>query len=197
MSSIHMYSDVLYCLGDDGKLYKLLSQEEYAHYYTPRLIPDRVTDLASHSAAWYWHPIRYFYGLDISKMQVQSVIVLHGKFPLLYLTTPGVIYRWYKEDWKCVSRVLLHGYYLDRERDSIAMRDGRDGVVVRLGRGAKGCIGSGGRVLYTLDGDWLVSTDGGLGNVSMRIDDAWVELIMIEDGRIVAISSGKTLALPS
>jgi hypothetical protein len=194
LNSIHHYDSTIYALGEDGRIYKLLSKKEYDHYYPSKLRAGEVVDLSPHSEGWYWYPIRYFYGLDIYGSMVESITVSLERYPILYLVIDGLVQRWYKEMWSEVSTIVVRGHYFRRNRDCVELLS-LNGNIVRVGRGSRQVTCGKNHILYTIDEGWLTRTASDLGNVHMRIDNNWTDLIPLEDSRVIGISSDRTLVL--
>jgi hypothetical protein len=70
-----------------------------------------------------------------------------------------------------------------------------DGEVVRQARGHSSALCGSTGTLYTIDNTTLYRTAADMANVPMSIGTGWIDLISLEDGQVIGVSSDMTLSL--
>jgi hypothetical protein len=194
LKSIHHCRGVIYTLAG-GHIYYLLSEREYAHKYLPLLIEDKYVDAGHISKGWFWDKIQYLYGTDISHINVKRIECVRDKGrDILYLDTGEALLQHYKA-WSLVGHIMRRGHYFDRRRDSFRVLSPSGDTIMRTAKGIVGTTIGKEATLFTINGDWLYRTGIETGNNTVRVSKGWTDLLTLEDGRLIGISSGVTYPL--
>lgn len=195
LSTIFRHSFTIYALDTEGVMYRLLSRDEFVHYYKEYLSTTQgMVDCSRLSSKWYWQGVQCIYGHEIPLINSVTVVKESKSKEVLYLEHQDGILMYDGKRWMNTTNVFRRDVSLNHHRGSITVYN-RQRTALRSARGTQGVICEGGNILFTLDDGWLIRTAEDVGNHNVRLSGGWVGLVSLENGVVIGISNDVSHAL--